>query len=77
MTYATLFDRMTPLKGENGLYDWLCMFIETPFAEISADEKEDILREVVDHLRPDLYRDETWYSDYVRIRCKAVKVEEI
>ena len=77
VTYATLFDRMTPLKGENGLYDWLCMFIKTPFAEISVDEKEDILREVVDHLRPDLYRDKTWYSDYVRIRCKAVKVEEI
>ena len=75
--YAVLFDRMTPLKGENGLYDWLCMFIKTPFAEIGAAEKENILRDVVDQLRPDLYQDGTWYSDYVRIRCKAVKAEEI
>lgn len=77
VTYATLFDRMTPLKGENGLYDWLCMFIKTPFAEIGAAEKENILRAVVDQLRPDLCHDGIWYSDYVRIRCKAVKVEKI
>ena len=28
----------------------------------------------VHRLRDKLYRDGTWYSDYVRIRCKAVKV---
>lgn len=77
VTYAALFDRMTPLEGENGLYDWLRMFIKTPFAEIGASEKEDILQETVDQLRSDLYQDGTWYSDYVRLRCKAIKEKGI
>ena len=35
--------------------------------------EEAILREVVEALRPALYRDGVWYSDYVRLRCRAVK----
>ena len=73
MVYATLFDRPTPLKGEDGLYDWLNMFIKTPFAGLSEADREEILRETAARLRDRLYRDGTWYSDYVRIRCKAVK----
>ena len=32
--YAVLFDRPTELKGENGLKDWIKMFIITPFSVI-------------------------------------------
>lgn len=76
VVYATLFDRPTPLQGEEGLYDWLRMFIQTPFAGLEAGEQEVILRDAVARLRERLYRDGTWYSDYVRIRCKAVKTEQ-
>jgi len=77
VVYATLFDRPTPLKGEDGLYDWLCMFIKTPFGQMEAAEKDAILRETVQELKGMLYRDGVWYSDYVRLRCKAIKENEI
>lgn len=77
VTFASLFDRPTPLKGEDGLYDWLCMFIRTPFLGMEPAEEEAILRETVQALRDRLYREGVWYSDYVRLRCKAVKEKEI
>lgn len=73
VTFATLFDRLTPLNGEDGLYDWLCMFIKTPFGQMDEAEKEAILRETVRELEPALYREGIWYCDYVRLRCKAEK----
>lgn len=73
MTYATLFDRPTPLNGGDGLYDWLRMFIKTPFGQMDETEKDAILRETVQELTDALYREGVWYSDYVRLRCKAVK----
>ena len=77
VTYAMLFDRPTPLNGEDGLYDWLCMFIKTPFGQMGGSEKDAILRETVAELKDTLYREGVWYSDYVRLRCKAVKENEI
>lgn len=77
VVYATLFDRPTPLNGPDGLYDWLCMFIKTPFSGMEPAEKEAILREAVRELRGALYREDVWYSDYVRLRCKAVKAAEL
>lgn len=77
VTYATLFDRPTPLNGPDGLYDWLCMFIKSPFEGTDPAQREAILREVVEELRGELYREGIWYSDYVRLRCKAVKETEL
>lgn len=71
---ALLFDRKTKLDGQNGLYDWIKMFVKTPFEGISAAESEAITREAVEELRPRLCEDGVWYADYVRLRCKAVKV---
>lgn len=76
VTRAALFDRPTPLKGDDGLYDWLRMFIKTPFEGICPAEQESILRETVQTLRDALYRQGVWYSDYVRLRCKAIKKKE-
>lgn len=73
VVYGTLFERPTKLKGEDGLLDWLLMFVKTPFEGISEEEKEEILRAAVRRLRPVLYKDGTWYCDYVRLRMKAVK----
>lgn len=73
-TYAALFDRLTELKGENGLADWMDMFLPQIFEGVSPCIAEEIKREAVQELMPILHRDGTWYADYVRIRIKAVKV---
>lgn len=71
--YASLFDRPTELKGDNGLYDWIELFIKTPFDQIAEVMRKEIIFDAVDRLRDKLFHDGKWYSDYVRIRCKAVK----
>ncbi|MCH5258083.1 MAG: methyltransferase domain-containing protein [Lachnospiraceae bacterium] len=73
--YAVLFDRPTELKGENGLKDWINMFVKTPFSVIETEQmKEEIIDKVVEELRGDLYIDNKWYADYVRIRMKAIRL---
>lgn len=75
VTYAVLFDRPTELKGENGLKDWIEMFVKTPFCKVKdEDEKRKIIDEAVENLRNTLYKDGKWYADYVRIRMKAVRL---
>lgn len=70
---AVLFDRMTELNGDNGLYDWILMFIKKPFEGIEKGMAEEIINSAVDSLKDKLFHDGKWYSDYVRLRCKAVK----
>lgn len=77
VTCALLFDRPTPLNGPDGLYDWLCMFIKTPFAGMDPEQREEILREVTGQLREPLLQEGVWMCDYVRLRCKAVKETEL
>ena len=75
LKYAVLFDRPTELKGENGLKDWINMFVKTPFSVIKTEEeKKMIIDKTVDVLRDDLYIDGKWYADYVRIRMKAIRL---
>lgn len=71
--YASLFDRKTALKGENGLEDWIKMFVTLPFEGIKRSLVQEIIEEAVENLRPVLYEDGVWYADYVRIRLKAQK----
>ena len=71
---AILFDRFTELKGDNGLKDWMTMFIKTPFSVIeSHEEKELIVDEAVKRLQTSLYQNGKWYADYVRLRMKTLK----
>lgn len=73
--YAVLFDRPTELKGEDGLKDWIKMFVKTPFSVIgNEDEKDAVIDRAVESLRNVLYRDGKWYADYVRIRMKAIRL---
>lgn len=73
--YAVLFDRPTELKGQDGLKDWINMFVKTPFSVVgNDDEKEAIIDKAVESLRDILYQEGKWYADYVRIRMKAVKI---
>lgn len=72
--YATLFDRSTKQVGEDGLANWIRMFKMLPFEGLDKVVQEHIIQCVVDELRPVLYKDGTWYADYVRIRIKAIKI---
>ena len=70
---ASLFDRPTPLEGEDGLEHWLRMFGQTYLRRFSPDRADDIVRQLVEHLRPALYRDGVWTVDYRRLRVVAVR----
>lgn len=75
VTYAILFNRPTELKGENGLKEWIKMFVKIPFLTAGIDEeKEPIIDKTAEILRNDLYINGKWYADYVRIRMKAIRL---
>jgi trans-aconitate 2-methyltransferase len=72
---AMLFDRPTPLEGEEeGMRNWLKMFAQGIFNDISLEKKEEILHKVEEKLRTKLYQNNTWFADYRRIRIVAKKV---
>jgi trans-aconitate methyltransferase len=70
---AHLYDRPTPLDGENGLRNWLDMFSPSFFSKMDADAKDSIMRKTVLELREKLYRNGEWIADYRRLRIIAVK----
>ncbi len=70
---AWLFNRWTPLSGDDGLSDWIRMFVKNPFKGVSGESKEAIIAEAVEDLKPRLLDGGTWHADYVRLRCKAVR----
>lgn len=70
---AVLFDRPTPLQGENGLEEWLRMFCGVYFRDLSDQETRATIAQVVERLRPDLYRGGVWTVDYRRLRVVARK----
>ncbi len=73
--FAVLFDRVTELKGESGLKDWIHMFVKTPFSIVQTEqEKAEIVDKAAEALRNDLFINGKWYADYVRIRMKAVRL---
>lgn len=73
VVFAHLFDRPTELKGPDGLKDWMKMFVRNPFIGIDEATHESILDATVERLRSSLYVGGKWYSDYVRLRMKALR----
>lgn len=71
---ARLFDRPTQVEEEDGMENWLRMFCGRYFEGLSAESTQEKIRELVDILRPDRYRDGVWTLDYRRLRVAAVKV---
>ena len=64
---AVLFERPTPVEGENGLRDWLQMFYKPPLPL-------DVIERAEAQLRPQLYRDGVWCIDYRRLRIAAKRL---
>lgn len=72
--YARLYDRPTPQNGENGLQNWIEMFVTTAFNGVAQNDKKSIIEETAKICRPVLFKDGVWYVDYVRLLMKAVKL---
>jgi trans-aconitate methyltransferase len=70
---AHLFDRPTPLEGEDGMANWLRMFTGSYWRQLPPDRVDDIVRQLVDHLRPTLYHAGIWTVDYRRLRVQCVR----
>jgi len=74
VNYATLFQRLTPLKGgEAGLKNWIAMFAESIIGDIQSDRSQKIIREIEQKLKANLWKNDTWFADYKRIRIVAKK----
>ncbi|MBV8550634.1 MAG: methyltransferase domain-containing protein [Acidobacteriaceae bacterium] len=72
--FATLFDRPTPLEGDQGMEIWLRQFKPYALELLPPAERRTALTEMVEQLRPVLYREGAWVADYRRLRIVAVKV---
>jgi trans-aconitate methyltransferase len=70
---ASLFDRPTPLEGEDGLANWLRMFTGTYLRPLAPERADEVVRRLVEHLRPALYRNGIWTVDYRRLRVACVR----
>jgi trans-aconitate methyltransferase len=70
---ASLFDRPTPLEGEDGLDHWLRMFTQTYLRKFAPERASAIVGQLVETLRPALFRDGIWTVDYRRLRVVAVR----
>lgn len=70
--YASLFDRPTPQTDrEDGLSNWIRMFVKKPFEGMEDALKEEIISETVSRLKSRLYKENGWIVDYVRIQFRA------
>ncbi|MBD1929769.1 methyltransferase domain-containing protein [Trichocoleus sp. FACHB-90] len=74
LTFATLFDRPTPLDdGEQGVQNWIKMFANNILTAFPAEQQMSIIADIEKQLRPTLYKNGTWFADYRRIRVIAIK----
>lgn len=74
INYASHYDRPTELQDtENGIKDFLKMFGNAFFNDISQKDIDPILEEIQESVRPTNYRNHKWYGNYKRLRIEAVK----
>ena len=72
--YAVLYDRLTEQVSENGLENWINMFLGSAFSGVDDKKKVEIIGKVVEICKPKLYVDGKWFVDYVRLQMKAIKL---
>lgn len=74
VSFAIHFDRKTLLQdGDEGVAKWITMFGSPYFEGVDANDKQLMLKEITEILRPTFYQDRQWYADYKRLRFIAVK----
>lgn len=71
---AWSFPRPSPMPdrdGQSGIAAWLAIFARDLVASLPAEVLERFTTLVEDYARPALFRDGTWWIDYVRLRVVA------
>ncbi len=68
---AWYFDLPTPLKGEDGLRQWLAQFLPHHLDGLEPVECEAVLAKTESLLRPTIRKDGAWWADYRRLRVVA------
>ncbi len=71
--YAEIYDRPTPLQGEDGMQQWLKMFCGDLLENLPGAVKEEVLTEMEAALYEDQYQEGHWVLDYRRLRIMASK----
>jgi trans-aconitate methyltransferase len=73
VTSAALFERPTPLEGEDGMRTWLRMFADSLVAGLVPTMREQVFEETEARLRGALYKSGAWVADYRRLRITAYR----
>lgn len=73
VTFANLFDRPTPLEGDNGIKNWIDMFGKTIVEGLDKDTIDLLVTHVENNLRKTMFRENKWIADYKRIRVIGIK----
>jgi len=74
--FAHWFPRPSPMPdqpGQSGIACWLSIFASDVCESLTASERTPFFAAVEQHARGALFRDGTWWIDYVRLRVEAVK----
>ncbi|HEY3666674.1 MAG TPA: hypothetical protein VGL19_11760, partial [Polyangiaceae bacterium] len=66
------FERPTSVAGSDGLATWLSLFQARLMADLGARGPE-LCDKASERCRPRLFRDGSWWLDYVRLRVVASK----
>ena len=70
---AWYFDLPTPLKGEDGLRQWIHQFLPHHLDGLAPAATEAFLATTEAELRPAIWREGAWWADYRRLRVVAVR----
>ena len=74
VNFAVLFDRPIELKGGvDGLNNFIEMFFNWLFVNVSANDKSRIIKITIDRLKSKMFNGTSWIADYRRIRIVAYK----
>lgn len=72
--FMEIYDRPTLLNdAKDGIVTWLQMFGEGFFKGVDELERSEILQEIQENLRSEIFQNGNWYADYKRLRFLAVK----
>ena len=75
VTFATLFDRPTPLEGgDEALPNWFRMFGARLTEALAPERMAEYHTLVREFARPELLKPEGWVADYRRLRIAAHKI---
>ena len=73
LTFAMLFERLTPLEDEKGMQNWLKMFADSFLNTFPIEQQMSIISDIEKQLYPTLYKNGIWFADYKRLRVVAIK----